>query len=872
MKGMRFMLAVICVTAVLLVLIDSRLLGVHKNNCSENRLAQAANSESASAEQRADNPSNAISAHGRKCSNSFVIIIGTILVAISGLSVLLGSFSPMIKFCAAVVTMLAVFGIKIMSRTFFEVPILDVRIGVINSLFTTVMLLSAVETDIFGNLHIPGFQSENLGAFLAYAALAYVYFALYKRTENKIPGAVSVIFQIYAVANIASALRDNIYVIFSALLIFNLFYIFFAKAPAVKTFSYILPTCVGALAVLCFNSKSPEAVVALLLTAVNLTVAYIKNKNRFTAYALNISLMLFGYFVILFGNTFMRPVTALLMFIAYVVCIFAVEKLLLCVYEDRILDVSASIVTLFSLIAACVSGLTQNGVDLHNTCLLCVIGGLVSLLVYFTTGSSEHKLASGVVALSFFIVALLGITAELNANMYVFLIEALCILIAPMLLEKVHFPECLKPLKNGIFYSCGIAGSAIFILSFISEDYYKNFWQYAVCGALFLVICGYNIAFGNRLNAMFKYCAYGIGIILLCSIDAYFPWYPPYSFIGSIWTLPVIVGLTAFLEGGLKKLHDNFSSVFVLTVQITALIIMPQISKFDIVYAVTLAITLAVILAANTLFKNPHYFSLISVGTALAVALLSLRLQPASYTIMVCILAFATALAALRPCKGYKLLSAVCLAIIVCRIGPGIPVYTLAFVWAVIGMYVFSGKRTRTIMKIFCLVFGVSLYYSIAEYLKLTEYTAFTMLGLIAAVLWLEENLLAPAISRSALKETEYISFSVAYLLAVVMYQNAFDAFLFVLIIIMMAAIGFVTGRAAIFITSLCATVVNAFIIFNMYCAPSLWWVSILVIGLALVAVALKNEQNRRKNLPQITAKSIIRKLSSICEDDIDKN
>ena len=126
------------------------------------------------------------------------------------------------------------------------------------------------------------------------------------------------------------------------------------------------------------------------------------------------------------------------------------------------------------------------------------------------------------------------------------------------------------------------------------------------------------------------------------------------------------------------------------------------------------------------------------------------------------------------------------------------------------------------------------------------------------------------AITRTILKKvwidgykvTEYVLFTIIYLVAIPTYISQADGMFFVLVLVILTIISYINKYGPIFLTSIIAILVNVLILTREFWFSIPWWGYMLGIGVLLISFAIRNElsENKQKN-------TLKKKLSSIKEN-----
>lgn len=187
----------------------------------------------------------------------------------------------------------------------------------------------------------------------------------------------------------------------------------------------------------------------------------------------------------------------------------------------------------------------------------------------------------------------------------------------------------------------------------------------------------------------------------------------------------------------------------------------------------------------------------------------------------------------------------------------------LCLIWTVVHIYIFTSEKSIDIFKGIAYICCLLLYNTILEQIELVSYTAFSMIGV---------TIFATVCSKTILKKyikeidiVEYIAFSIIYLMALSMYVDEKDGMIYFFALICLVAYTYMKKYGAIFIVTILAIIVNALALTREFWFSIPWWVYLLVIGVILIAFAMKNESDNNKE--KLTIGMLIKKV----KDNVEK-
>lgn len=187
----------------------------------------------------------------------------------------------------------------------------------------------------------------------------------------------------------------------------------------------------------------------------------------------------------------------------------------------------------------------------------------------------------------------------------------------------------------------------------------------------------------------------------------------------------------------------------------------------------------------------------------------------------------------------------------------------LCLIWVVAHIYIFTSQKSIDIFKGIAYICCLELYNTLMVELQLTTYTAFSMIGLTIFAIVCSKTILKKYIKEIDI--VEYISFSIIYLMALSMYIDEKDGMIFVFALVCLVAYSYMKKYGAIFIVTTLAIIVNSLALTREFWFSIPWWMYLLVIGVILIAFAMKNESDNNKE--KLTIGMLLKKV----KDNVEK-
>ncbi len=186
----------------------------------------------------------------------------------------------------------------------------------------------------------------------------------------------------------------------------------------------------------------------------------------------------------------------------------------------------------------------------------------------------------------------------------------------------------------------------------------------------------------------------------------------------------------------------------------------------------------------------------------------------------------------------------------------------LCLIWSCSHVYIFTSEKSRDVFKVISYILGFCLYNTFLQDLEIV-YTAFPMIGITVVALLSSKTVIKKYIKE--IDNIEYIVFSLIYLVALTMYTNEKDGMIYVFALVCLVAYSYMQKYGVIFIVTILAIIVNALALTREFWFSIPWWVYLLVVGIVLIAFAMKNESDT--NREKISVGNLLKKV----KDNIEK-
>lgn len=177
----------------------------------------------------------------------------------------------------------------------------------------------------------------------------------------------------------------------------------------------------------------------------------------------------------------------------------------------------------------------------------------------------------------------------------------------------------------------------------------------------------------------------------------------------------------------------------------------------------------------------------------------------------------------------------------------------IILVWAI--WHMINIDEYKNVFKCIAYISTLFIYNNIIDDLDLTEITAIYLLGYITTTFVITRTILKIKY-KDIYKAIEYIACAILYIWAISLYQGEFDGMIFVLLLVVLTIVSYVRKFGPIFLSSIIAILVNAFLLTREFWFSIPWWCYLLVIGLILISFALRNEMEENKSKDKLVEKA----------------
>ena len=170
--------------------------------------------------------------------------------------------------------------------------------------------------------------------------------------------------------------------------------------------------------------------------------------------------------------------------------------------------------------------------------------------------------------------------------------------------------------------------------------------------------------------------------------------------------------------------------------------------------------------------------------------------------------------------------------------------YLIMILWSFINVSTATKENAKNIFKCFLVLFLTIMYYDIAKYLMINDYTIIKISGVYIAGLYIIKEIIAKLknVTKKDINIIEYFLFSIVYFIALSFYVSAYDGLVFTFALLIITLVGYEIKDEAMFTVSLISLLINALYLTREFWLEIPWWIYLLIIGGILILTAVVNE------------------------------
>ena len=775
--------------------------------------------------------------------NSNILAVGSICIVLAAIVFLMSTWNSLhnIIKTAVIFLLTGVFlGASKIAKDKFKLQKTSNTFFYISMAYIPICLLACSFFGLFGEyLSISG-EGNFLYLTLAMLFTAGLYYINYKERNDITFFYGSILAQVSSVVLFSLIFETSIRIIGINLLCYNVLLLLFSKSQslnnALKIFYMSIPYIVGICILPIFFISSFYTLLLIILLIVNFLLIYsLKDKNSINFCIINTLIYTFGFY---FSFIFIKcDISLKLAFsIVYTIGSYIIERVIFDSSKDTYKSNSSIVLTVLTIgIMFCISISERS--DIIKPFVLSALEFLVLISAYSRNEEEEIKGFISFCSISTFLISGIGI-------IHVFKLPEISYHILGFI--ALFYGELIRNENWYVYRKISFCVSHLYIIvSYLILAIYKDISASILMFSMLFIAYLYSFKVYSKMR-VFKYLIYISAQLLVYSI------FNKVGIVGNI--IPVMfLFIVMITENKIEKLKDDASFVYFIIAEISAFygLFMLESTIGDML----LVLSCAYFILQKIDNENDFVYKIISEIALIPV--IFFRDYP------VIIMLFSTIILTVYSLKEKRvsvdtIFSAIYLLITLPHIDNNYINEILLLVWTVPHLLFVSDEKMKDLFKLLILGEGFLLYQTALTDLGLCDdYMAFTLIGVLVVAILLIKMIIKKY--TKDLDSIEVITYVVLYLFALVNYKSEFDGMIFISFVIMILMMSYIKKYGIVFITSLIAIVVNILALTREFWLSLPWWLYLLVVGIVLIAFAIKNEANENKN--KINIENVFKEL-----------
>lgn len=771
--------------------------------------------------------------------NTTILTVGSILIVLAAIVFLMSTWNAISNVLKTMVMLLLIgvfWGASEIAENKFKLEKTSKTFFYISMAYIPICLISCSIFGLFGEyLSIQG-QGKFIYLAISMLFTAGIYYLNYKSKNEKGLLCGSLLSQIASLILFGLVFEKNILFITIWMLIYNIFLVILTKKDdnidLLKYFHNSIPYIAGIFLVLQMFESSVYIIVIIPLLAINLFLLKLKKENIvLNSYLFNITLYFFGIYISTIYETEISINIRLIFAIIYIFSVLIIENSV-CKNDENIRK-SSMIVSIASLGIIYLNSLFGEKTIIKS--YIISIFELVLMLMIFMKSKIEGKKVLGYLIPITAYLTVWNILDVLNSSYKLYILATLLIFV---------IGECIGDkkyilLRNGFFKI-----SHIFIIGTYLFAMLNNWNRISNDVMFFLmleIVYIYSFLTNEKSFGIFKYLGYvTLGLILSTGCN----------FIGFSddikLLIPFIVTvIVILLEADYKYLKDSCSSLFII---ISSLISYCCLISFGEVFGVFLSLLLSsYLIYDNIRNKESDGINVIPMVAFLITLMLSGTEEKLKIVFSIIASIGLSGLAINRKKISVDIIfSFIYILYCVAQFENNYVQSIMILAWSIVNMYLIENEKCKDLLKTSAYIAGLSLYNTILGDINLNEYIAFEMIGiLIVAILILRKIIIKYFKDIDSL---EYLVYICIYLTSITSYLDEKDGMIFILFVVGILIYSYIQKYGILFVVSSINILLNAILLTREFWTSIPWWIYLLLIGSILIAFAIKNESDDKKD------------------------
>jgi len=662
--------------------------------------------------------------------------------------------------------------------------------------------------------------------FLSSCITAMVYYYFYYTKSDVVLFYGSLLSQAAAMVLFVLIFSNDIRLIMSILLAYNIVLAILCSAETyklleniVKIVSYIA----FALSLIMMIENTWLNSLVLVLLALNYLILYLKFDNDILfAVVFNASLCAAGGYWIFVIHPEIDLHTQLLIGLIYNISISVIE-ILATNNNDKHVELQKSVSIINFLAVACLYLLAKH--DFQPALLMIFIE---DAFLFFTLLTNRNK--DSLVITNFAIpIALFFTLCEVGEliNTMSFTWVAIILCLVGELFRKTKYDDLTK----GFMIIGGIVWGLFYVLLLDNGLFIDKLMLLSV--AVFYLF--------RTKKTFYKYLSY-LGILLLILWDKEIDLIVNWKYVA-----PAIITLiVATLETAIPNLRDNYSKVMMAigaSISYSCLSMIGSDVGIAIAFLFSVALYFYYVVSCNDKrFRLVPLIWLFVVIRMISADLMMLELWEIMYVVMLTLITVVTGSISYESiCSGLMLF-----IFLGYDLEEKIISSLLYVLWSVLNLITATeNEKMKDSFTALTILSATYFYYQLTATIGITEHFVFPLLiGVVAAAFVLMEKIVKKYVQEDSYLVLEYIVYGIICFISLFNYKSEIDGMFFVLFWIMFAIMSYNGKRNGRFLVSILSVLVNAFLLTRKFWFSLPWWIYLLFAGMGMIGFAIKNEFN----------------------------
>lgn len=426
----------------------------------------------------------------------------------------------------------------------------------------------------------------------------------------------------------------------------------------------------------------------------------------------------------------------------------------------------------------------------------------------------------------------------------------------------------IKPIKDTklkeVFAKYGNILIIISMILYYIISYEKTIYNLLL--HIFVFAC-YILAFiRNRKRIEYKILSYILSNLLLCSICYIINQTDLLQYVPFITTMAITA-----LEIYWKNRKDYFSIAYLLVAYIiTFLLLNIGISITTFLLVIISCIMFVIYIHKNQFTVNTNIIPMIAILPSIYLSKWAV-VSDFNFMVLASIaVIILTTMLSIRKDKISIFTISSAIYILLQAIAFDISVYiTILFVMAWAILHAIKLEKYKDCFKVIFYLAVLVLYLNVVKdigklfNINISQITIINYIGYIICIFTITRDILKNRMP-TIYKPIEYIASAILYFVALTDYTNEIDGMIFVVFLVIISMLSYKKRYGPIFLSSIIAIIINAFILTRAFWFSIPWWIYMLVIGIILIAFAIRNE------IGEIKQKELIKKKLEDFRKNID--